>query len=82
MPGFDGTGPRGEGPMTGRGEGECAVVLPDSAPGAYANRVLPGPIPPLRSRRARMWAGRWLQRRRRWAGPGRGWGRGRGHRRW
>jgi hypothetical protein len=28
MPGFDGTGPRGEGPMTGRGEGYCALVLP------------------------------------------------------
>jgi len=31
MPGFDGTGPRGLGPMTGRGEGYCAIVLP--APG-------------------------------------------------
>jgi len=29
MPRFDGTGPRGEGPMTGRGEGYCAVRLPD-----------------------------------------------------
>ena len=28
MPRFDGTGPRGEGPMTGRGEGYCALVLP------------------------------------------------------
>ena len=28
MPGFDGTGPQGEGPMTGRGEGYCALVLP------------------------------------------------------
>lgn len=28
MPGFDGTGPRGLGPMTGRGEGYCAFVLP------------------------------------------------------
>jgi len=25
MPGFDGTGPRGEGPMTGGGRGYCAV---------------------------------------------------------
>ena len=32
MPGFDGTGPRGLGPMTGRGEGYCAFVLPE--PGA------------------------------------------------
>ena len=30
MPGFDGTGPRGLGPMTGRGEGYCAIVLPSS----------------------------------------------------
>jgi len=29
MPGFDGTGPRGLGPMTGRGEGYCAFVLPE-----------------------------------------------------
>jgi len=28
MPGFDGTGPWGLGPMTGRGEGHCAIVLP------------------------------------------------------
>jgi len=28
MPGFDGTGPRGEGPMTGRGQGHCVLVLP------------------------------------------------------
>jgi len=27
MPGFDGTGPLGKGPFTGRGEGYC--VLPD-----------------------------------------------------
>jgi len=25
MPGFDGTGPNGKGPMTGRGEGYCAL---------------------------------------------------------
>jgi hypothetical protein len=30
MPGFDGTGPRGQGPMTGRGEGYCALELSDS----------------------------------------------------
>jgi len=28
MPGFDGTGPIGLGPMTGRGMGYCAVRLP------------------------------------------------------
>jgi len=40
MPGFDGTGPRGQGPMTGHGEGYCALVLPSSeeksAPYGYA----------------------------------------------
>ena len=27
MPGFDGTGPRGQGPMTGGGRGYCAVPV-------------------------------------------------------
>jgi len=40
MPGFDGTGPGGLGPMTGRGEGYCAIVLPSprtaKAPFDYA----------------------------------------------
>jgi hypothetical protein len=30
MPGFDGTGPMGLGPLTGRGMGYCAVQLPPS----------------------------------------------------
>lgn len=29
MPRFDGTGPGGGGPMTGRGEGYCVVQLPE-----------------------------------------------------
>jgi len=29
MPRFDGTGPRGAGPMTGRGEGHCVLELPE-----------------------------------------------------
>jgi len=33
MPAFDGTGPRGLGPMTGRGEGYCAMVLPSPGTG-------------------------------------------------
>jgi hypothetical protein len=43
MPGFDGTGPRGAGPMTGRGEGYCAIRLPDE-PGrpAYGYAGLEG----------------------------------------
>jgi hypothetical protein len=28
MPRFDGTGPQSQGPMTGRGEGYCAIELP------------------------------------------------------
>ena len=39
MPGFDGTGPMGTGPMTGRGMGYCAVPLPRSRyshPAAYS----------------------------------------------
>ena len=30
MPGFDGTGPRGLGPMTGRGRGFCVLKSPDN----------------------------------------------------
>jgi len=37
MPGFDGTGPRGMGPMTGGGRGFCAVPLP-AARSAYMGR--------------------------------------------
>jgi len=40
MPGFDGTGPRGMGPMTGGGRGFCAVPLSASQPG-YMGRALP-----------------------------------------
>ena len=38
MPRFDGTGPRGGGPMTGRGEGTCVLELPglDRPARAYA----------------------------------------------
>ena len=38
MPGFDGTGPRGMGSMTGGGRGFCAVPLPAAWP-AYMGRV-------------------------------------------
>ncbi len=36
MPGFDGTGPRGEGMFTGRGEGYCALRLPTPGSGEPA----------------------------------------------
>jgi len=47
MPGFDGTGPRGLGPMTGGGRGFCAIPLSGSWPtylgrGAYPHTVYPG----------------------------------------
>jgi hypothetical protein len=35
MPRFDGTGPQGLGPMTGRGEGYCALVVPESGQAPY-----------------------------------------------
>lgn len=38
MPGFDGTGPRGMGPMTGGGRGYCAIRLPGTRP-RYAGRT-------------------------------------------
>lgn len=30
MPGFDGTGPRGKGPMTGKAQGYCLLNIPDN----------------------------------------------------
>lgn len=33
MPGFDGTGPRGEGMFTGRGEGYCVLRMPEAGSG-------------------------------------------------
>ena len=38
MPGFDGTGPRGMGPMTGGGRGFCAIPLSGTRP-AYGRGV-------------------------------------------
>jgi hypothetical protein len=38
MPGFDGTGPMGMGPMTGGGRGFCAIPLRSAWP-AYAGTV-------------------------------------------
>ena len=32
MPGFDGTGPNGQGPMTGGGRGYCALPTQSGAP--------------------------------------------------
>jgi hypothetical protein len=76
MPRFDGTGPRGEGPMTGRGEGHCALVLPSEegrAPYGYAG--LEGR--PVVLGAPRRILGRWL----RVPQAGRAFSRGRGRRR-
>ncbi len=42
MPRNDGTGPLGQGPMTGRGEGYCAIVLPESGQAPYGYAGIPG----------------------------------------
>lgn len=39
MPGFDGTGPMGQGPMTGGGRGFCAVPNRGNGPSAYGMRA-------------------------------------------
>lgn len=84
MPGFDGTGPRGQGPMTGRGEGYCAIPLDRTAQAPYGYVGLRGrPVPLFR----RHWM-RWFRPFRFYARTfgrrrGRGFvrGRGRGRRR-
>lgn len=71
MPGFDGTGPRGEGPMTGGRRGNCVQPLPANAP-TEASAVSPAAPPQygrgLGRRRGCAWRG----------GRGRSGGRGRG----
>jgi len=53
MPGFDGTGPMGMGPMTGGGRGFCAIPLRSAWP-AYAGTVFtvryPVPFAPQMTR--------------------------------
>lgn len=85
MPRFDGTGPQGMGPMTGRGEGYCALAIPDSgqAPYGYAGaQGTPVRLGPPATRSAlgtRLVRWRWMVGR---SGRGRGRGarRGRGRR--
>jgi len=91
MPGFNGTGPRGQGPMTGRGEGHCALVLP--SPGEEGTRYgyaglqgtpvyqgTPANLPAL-GRRFLCWT-RWATRLGRAFRRRRGRGRGRWFPRW
>jgi hypothetical protein len=78
MPGFDGTGPQGQGPMTGRGEGYCAIPLDRTPRTPYGYAGLQGrPVPLYRQR----WTCRVRPFRRIGRAFGRGPGRGRG-RRW
>lgn len=85
MPRFDGTGPRGQGPMTGRGEGYCALRIPESGeePYGYAGRQ----GTPVCLRALAPWSALWTRLASRlrpatWWGPtltrGRGRGAGRG----
>ena len=74
MPRFDGTGPQGQGPMTGRSEGYCAVKLPQSDQAAEGYAGLQG-THVARWLRPATWLGRAFGR-----GRGRGAGRGRGRR--
>jgi hypothetical protein len=72
MPGFDGTGPQSQGPLTGGGRGYCAIDISDQVPRGYAG---------LRGIPARLGArfSGWMGPARR-IGRGRGAGRGRGRR--
>lgn len=78
MPGFDGTGPAGQGPMTGGGRGYC--VRPVGTPGAQNTGF--SPFNWVRN----LWTGSAYPGVRpfggRGGGMGRGMGRGRGRGRW
>ena len=83
MPRFDGTGPRGQGPLTGRGEGYCAVRLPDE-PGqpAYGYAGLQGtPVQMVSPIAWPIFGARWSHPMWPRRAPRRGRGAGRGHRR-
>jgi len=81
MPRFDGTGPQGQGPMTGRGEGYCALKLPQpgEAPEGYAG-LQGAPVRPARFTRWLRTATRLGRAFGRGRGRGHGAGRGRGRR--
>ena len=90
MPGFDGTGPMGLGPLTGRGMGYCAVPVGQSPVGfptgttGWGYPVVAGPPAPGFGSRSGLypaWRGTFLGRRARafrgFGGRGRQGGRGR-----
>ncbi len=87
MPGYDGTGPSGKGPMTGQGLGYC--VLKDSPRNngfgirgyaGLAGRPVPAGSPVVYGYRRPYFFGRGFPARRFGPGIGRGRGRGRGRR--
>jgi len=55
MPRFDGTGPRGEGPFTGRGEGYCVMCLPRPGTGEAIVGYAGTQGTPVRSRAVSTW---------------------------
>jgi len=65
MPGFNGKGPRGEGPMTGGGRGYCVSDISDNRPAGVGRGGFP-----RGGGRGRAWGGG------RGRGAGRGFGRG------
>ena len=76
MPRYDGTGPQSRGPLTGRGEGYCAIQAPGPGQAVQGYAGLRGVPVRLGAR----FAGRMRPARR--IGRGRGRGRGRRSRRW
>jgi hypothetical protein len=57
LPGYDGTGPRGEGPMTGRGEGHCVLQLDEAGrvTGGFAG-IEGWPVVPRQAVKWALWA--------------------------
>ncbi|HUV93206.1 MAG TPA: DUF5320 domain-containing protein [Anaerolineae bacterium] len=55
VPRFDGTGPRGEGPLTGRGEGYCVMRLPKPGTGEATVGYAGMQGTPVQSGRALTW---------------------------